>query len=145
VLQCLSFTNTCVSSFTIESKSAKKCKRMQPVCVSFADIYVSFADTYASFAHICNSSFANESKKYQRMQRVYVSFTDTHVTFANIQVSFSGIHVSDTNLHVSVGKNSHKFESFRRIRQVQNTTGRYNSGTMNLNSNRISTVRGHAP
>ena len=32
-----------------------------------------------------------------------------------------------------------------RIRQVQNTTSCHNSGTMNLNSIRISTVRGHAP
>jgi len=32
-----------------------------------------------------------------------------------------------------------------RIRQVQNTTISHNSGTMNLNSIRISTVRGHAP
>ena len=32
-----------------------------------------------------------------------------------------------------------------RIRKVQNTTSCHNSGTMNLNSIRISTVRGHAP
>jgi len=32
-----------------------------------------------------------------------------------------------------------------RIRQVQNTTSCQNSGMMNLNSIRISTVRGHAP
>ena len=31
-----------------------------------------------------------------------------------------------------------------RIRQVQNTTSYHNSGTMNLNSIRIGTVRGHA-
>jgi len=32
-----------------------------------------------------------------------------------------------------------------RIRQVQNTTSCHNSGTMILNSIRVSTVRGHAP
>jgi len=33
----------------------------------------------------------------------------------------------------------------RNIRQVQNTTSYQNSGTMNLNSIKISAVRGHAP
>jgi len=45
----------------------------------------------------------------------------------------------------SVGKNLNKFESFQRIRRVQNTTSCHDFGTMNPNWIRISTVRGHAP
>jgi len=43
------------------------------------------------------------------------------------------------------GKFSTNLSPSGRIRQVQNTTSCHNSGTMNLNSIRISTVRGHAP
>jgi len=43
------------------------------------------------------------------------------------------------------GKFSTNLSPSERIRQVQNTTSYHNSGTMNLNSIVISTVRGHAP
>jgi len=43
------------------------------------------------------------------------------------------------------GKFSTNLSLSGRIRQVQNTTCCRDSGTMNLNSIRISTVRGHAP
>jgi len=43
------------------------------------------------------------------------------------------------------GKFSTNLSPSGRIRQVQNTTSCHNSVTMNLNSTRISTVRGHAP
>ena len=43
------------------------------------------------------------------------------------------------------GKFSTNLSPSGRIRQVQNTTYCHNSGTMNLNSIRIGTVRGHAP
>jgi len=43
------------------------------------------------------------------------------------------------------GKFSTNLSPSGRIRQVQNTTRCHNSGTMNLKSIRVSTVRGHAP
>jgi len=42
-------------------------------------------------------------------------------------------------------KISTNLSSSRRMRQVQNTTSCHNSGTMNLHSIRIGTVRGYAP
>ena len=43
------------------------------------------------------------------------------------------------------GKISRNLSPSGKTRQVQNTTSYHNSGTINLNSIRISTVRGHAP
>jgi len=43
------------------------------------------------------------------------------------------------------GKSSTNLSPSGRIEHLQNTTSFHNSGTMNLNSIRISTVRGHAP
>jgi len=55
-------------------------------------------------------------------------------------------HLSRIDIHVlRRGKFSTNLSPSGRIRQVQNTTRYHNSGRMNLNSIRISTVRGHAP
>jgi len=48
------------------------------------------------------------------------------------------------NSHICRGKFSTNLSPSRRIQQVKNTTSCHNSGTMNLNSIRISTARGNA-
>jgi len=49
------------------------------------------------------------------------------------------------NSNIRRGKFSTNLSPSGRIRQVQNTTSCHDSGTMNSNSIRISTVLGHAP
>ena len=66
--------------------------------------------------------------------------------FCTWLVDMSGGRVPSTYCtHIRRGKFSTNLSSSGRIRHVQNTTNHHNFCTMNLNSTRISTVRGHAP
>jgi len=65
-----------------------------------------------------------------------------HIWVSHVTYEWVMSHMTRYN---RIGKFSTNLSLSGRIRQVQNTTSCHNSGTMNLNSIRISTVRGHAP
>ena len=114
--------------------SCYKCK----TCIS---LYISLMQ----LIHMCSCHSASEWQEHTEMylcislmQLIYI----WHIYISDVYLwCISPVH------HTSFrrGKFSTNLGPFGKIRQVQNTTSCHNSGTMKLNSIRISMVCGHAP
>jgi len=74
------------------------------------------------------------------IQEVSCVYTCVHMNVKEQDLVYISVTIC-----IRKGKSSTNLSPSGRIRQIQNTTSCDNSGTMNWNSIRISTVRGHAP
>ena len=118
------------------------------------NVYIHLHLRYDPFTHVRDMS---HSKRIMPLWNAGTALTaravrDTNHSYTYMHGCMYTFTPETWPIHSCRGHDSFRMRKFStnlrpsgRIRQVQNTTSCHNSGTMNLNSIRISTVRGHAP